>query len=144
MNLFPPISKCNYNGINKQIYDALTEKAIESCQGAATETKKSLDCCADDYIQTCQVSVDGSWKKRGPASLNGVVTMISKTESARILLSCQKSAKAANFGREKQMNLDMLLGLQTMNVRVIMIGHLELWTVQVQLYYSRDQLNDIN
>ena len=42
------------------------------------------------------------------------------------------------------MNLDMLLGLQTMNVRVIMIGHLELWKVQVQLNYSRDQLNDIN
>ena len=39
LNLFPPVSKCNYNGINKQIYDALAEKAIESCQGAATETK---------------------------------------------------------------------------------------------------------
>ena len=38
MNLFAPVSKCNYNGTNKEIYDALTEKAIESCQGAATQT----------------------------------------------------------------------------------------------------------
>ena len=42
------------------------------------------------------------------------------------------------------MNLDMLLGLQAMNVRVIMIGHPELWKVQVQVCYSRGQLNNIN
>jgi len=108
MNLFPPVSKCNYSGINKELYDAIKKKAIDSCKGAATETKRSLYCSADDNIQNCQVSVDGSRQKRGDFSLNGVLTLISK-ENVECLdfIVMSKSAKAANFGREQHMKLDV-------------------------------------
>jgi len=67
-----------------------------------------LDCSADDNIQNCQVSVDGSRQKRGDFSLNGVLTLISK-ENVECLdfIVMSKSAKAANFGREQHMKLDV-------------------------------------
>ena len=34
-------------------------------------------CCTEASVNTCRISVDGSWQKRGHNSLHGVVTAIS-------------------------------------------------------------------
>ena len=34
-------------------------------------------CCTDASVNTCRISVDGSWQKRGRNSLHGVVTAVS-------------------------------------------------------------------
>ena len=78
MNLSPPVTRSNYDAINKKLHVALKETVVESCQKAAKETRQSLDCNDDDIIQDCQVSVDGTWQKRGHISLNGLVTLISR------------------------------------------------------------------
>ena len=73
MNLSPPVTRSNYDAINKKLHVALKETVVESCQKAAKETRQSLDCNDDDIIQGCQVSVDGTWQKRGHISLNGLM-----------------------------------------------------------------------
>ena len=50
---------------------------FQSCKNAALETTIKLGGSSDVVID-CQVSVDGTWQKRGHSSLNGVVTVISK------------------------------------------------------------------
>ena len=79
MNLPPPLSKTGYNKINNKLNSVYKEVAEKSCQEAAKETRIKLGGSADgDDMVDCQVSVDGSWQKRGHMSLNGVVTLVSR------------------------------------------------------------------
>ena len=59
MNLPKPVARKNYDNISNQIGDA------------ATEEEKTLEGSSN-----ISVSVDGTWQKRGFASLNGVVIAI--------------------------------------------------------------------
>ena len=78
MNLAKPISKTQYDKVNDKLFQVYQDTALYSCEEAATETIQKID-EKDPYgITDCQVSVDGSWQKRGHTSLNGVVTVISK------------------------------------------------------------------
>ena len=77
MNFPPPLSKFCYNQTNSLLYDCYKEVAEASCKNAADEVRVANGNKED--VSNCQVSVDGTWQKRGHASINGVVTVISKT-----------------------------------------------------------------
>ena len=69
-----------YNNINDILHKCYGALALESTSNAAEETTNLLsrNSHPPDEIRDCQVSVDGTWQKRGHASMNGVVTVISK------------------------------------------------------------------
>ena len=72
MDFLPPISHSNYDIINQELKSASKSVAEESMRAAMQE-----DCSSenqeDDHVT---VSGDGSWRKRGHSSLQGVSTLI--------------------------------------------------------------------
>ena len=77
MNMPKPITKKNYNAINDILHDTYTETADESTSHAVHETIMSIN-AEQNNVTDCQVSLDGTWQKRGHASINGVVTLMSR------------------------------------------------------------------
>lgn len=80
MNMESPMSVTTYNKMNQSLYSAYSVVALKSTTDAAVETRKTIlhDTFNDDVIADCQVSIDGTWQRRGQASLNGVVVAVSK------------------------------------------------------------------
>lgn len=79
MNMPPPFVNTTYNSWINQLHDIYIETAQESTINAANEVRdKHLDSPNNDETVDCQVSIDGSWQKRGHASMNGVVTAIAR------------------------------------------------------------------
>ena len=76
-NLSKPLSKTQYDKANEQLLKANQDTCLQRCKEAALETTSKLG-GTSDAVTDCQVSVDGSWQKRGHSSLNGVDTVISK------------------------------------------------------------------
>ena len=63
--------------INEKLHNAYETVAEQSTTNAAKETAIALGCDPNNTTD-CQVSVDGTWQRRGYSSLNGVVTLISR------------------------------------------------------------------
>ena len=59
------------------LHDAYENAAEFSMNNAANEVRE-LSKCQHGLICDCEVSLDGTWQKRGHASLNGVTTVIAK------------------------------------------------------------------
>ena len=79
MNMPTPLSFPGYQLINNKLHTFYNNAASESMSNAALETKSLLATNTfDNSITNCQVSVDGTWQKRGYSSMNGVVTLISR------------------------------------------------------------------
>ena len=78
LNMPPPMSKPAYNKTVSSLRDIFIEVAMESMKRGAEETKRHVTKENEDGPADCHVSVDGTWQRRGHASLNGVVTVISK------------------------------------------------------------------
>ena len=78
MNMVPPYNAKAYNSINDMIHDAY-EEAAESSMKKTSDDVRALLNYADDQTADIEVSLDGTWQKRGYASLNGVTTVIAKT-----------------------------------------------------------------
>lgn len=78
MNMPSPMTKNNFNAINKKLFDAYEKVALKSMSNAAVEVRESLKPGnkPEDIID-CGVSIDGTWQRRGYASLNGVVAAVS-------------------------------------------------------------------
>lgn len=76
MNMPKPISLPTYNRINDMLHGAYEKVCKQSMEKAASDTAKSRGQIANETIK-CPVSVDGSWQKRGYASMNGIVSVIS-------------------------------------------------------------------
>ena len=75
MNLPPPMAKNTYKSINNTLHQAYESVAEESMQAASKELHQLSEQTSE--IKDCQVSVDGTWQKRGHSSLNGVISVIS-------------------------------------------------------------------
>lgn len=75
MNMPPPLSRPAYNRINDILHVTYKEMADKSTSSAAEQIRKASGNIND--IQNCQASFDGTWQRRGHASINGVVTAIS-------------------------------------------------------------------
>ena len=78
MNMCPPISTRTYIDINDKIHDIYQVAANKSMKAATDNVRKVINANAgeNDVIDT-DISIDGSWQKRGHSSLNGVVTGVS-------------------------------------------------------------------
>ena len=85
------LSENGFNSVNNQVMNAYRKAAILSMKQAAVEM------CAEDITESTRVrvTVDGSWRKRGHNSLNGVVTLISggKSVDVEVLLKHCKGCK---------------------------------------------------
>ena len=78
MNMMPPMSKTTFNDKQSKIHDAYVSVCQNSMQDAAVENRKLLQEKFDSAaISDLDVSLDGTWQRRGYASLNGIVTAIS-------------------------------------------------------------------
>ena len=75
MNMPPPMQKNAYSKINSSLHTAYKTVADLSMKNAAKEVFQISKQTSD--VRNCQVSVDGTWQKRGYSSLNGVVSVIS-------------------------------------------------------------------
>ena len=75
MNMPPPMSKTRYQSINGVLHDAYESVAEESMKLAGKESHELIE--SDSQVKQCKVSIDGTWQRRGYASLNGAVTAIS-------------------------------------------------------------------
>ena len=72
MNCVPPMNSKSLGEMNKCIADSYYFVAKESMQNAAKDLRSDTEDICD-----VAVSCDGSWQKRGFASLNGLVSVIS-------------------------------------------------------------------
>lgn len=78
VNMPPPMSKPAYNKVVKRIQPCYSDVAVSSMKKAAEDTKSLLNQSNEEGPVNCSVSIDGSWQRRGHASLNGIVTAIAK------------------------------------------------------------------
>ena len=82
VNMPPIMNKDNFDAINDKLYDAYMSGATESMNRAAFEVRKITNpSCKNDDLIDCTVSIDGSWLRKGFASLNGVVAATSHDNS---------------------------------------------------------------
>ena len=72
MNMTPPMAKTTYYKHIPSVHEAYVTTASESMKTAVNELKEDVTQMID-----IDVSVDGTWQRRGHASLNGVTTVIS-------------------------------------------------------------------
>ena len=77
LNMPNCITQRPYDSIKKSLLRSFTEVCQASQAKAAQETKKEIGSFGIDDVVDCNVSVDGTWQKRGYSSLNGVVTLMS-------------------------------------------------------------------
>ena len=73
MNMPPPMAKKAYSSSANEILEAYEDVARQSMGRAATEIKQDEAAVITD----CSVTIDGTWQKRGFASLNGAVVAVS-------------------------------------------------------------------
>ena len=67
----------SYDSVNKSLQKSYAEVAQASQKKAAKETREKLGENNLEDITNCNVSVDGTWQKRGFSSSNGIVTLMS-------------------------------------------------------------------
>ena len=107
MNMEPPmtVSTYTFQTINAKLHSAYAEAASKSIQKAAVETRQNVlkEEFSEGAVANCQVSVDGTWQRRGHASINGVVTVISK-ENGKVLDTAvlSKSCKGCQIWSHKK------------------------------------------
>ena len=79
MNMPPPMTEATFNNIiTKSMHPAYVEVASNNMKDSALNLRKQiLDNYEEDIICNTAVSCDGTWQRRGYASLNDVVSAIS-------------------------------------------------------------------
>ena len=97
MNMHRPMTKNNYNKIIHSLHESFMNVASESMKVAAEDLKSK------ENTGDIAASFDGSWQKRGHASLNGIVSAIS-ISTGKVLDFEVKSKKCK--GCEAHMHLD--------------------------------------
>ncbi len=99
LNLPPPLSKRQYNKINEKLHSAYKDIADQGCLQAGEETKLKLGGSLEgEDLLNCEVSVDGSWQKRGHMSHNGVETLVSRENGKCLDFSAlTKKCKGCEF-----------------------------------------------
>lgn len=102
MNMNRPMTQKNYDNITKSLHESYLKVSEISKKKAAKELFEKLGKDTSTEAE-CDVSVDGTWQKRGHASLNGAVTVISK-DTGKCLDShiMSKSCKGCQHWRGKE------------------------------------------
>ena len=73
MNMPQPMTAKSFSAVNEKLYCAYDEVAKECMFRAVDEIRETSLMADHAQIEDCQVAIDGTWQKRGFASLNGVV-----------------------------------------------------------------------
>ena len=86
MNIPPPMDSKSYRKNFTILYRAYTEVAFKSTTDAALQVEASMD---ESGVKNITASFDGTWQRRGYASLNGVVGCISQGKVVEYELLCK-------------------------------------------------------
>ncbi|XP_065680580.1 uncharacterized protein LOC136094527 [Hydra vulgaris] len=80
MNMPPPMTFNSYKNINNLLHNVYDSASSKCMKKAADEIRTSANTGASIHQLPvdCDISLDGTWQKRGYSSLNGVVSAISK------------------------------------------------------------------
>ena len=78
MNLSPPVTRKQYNKVNVKLHSAYQDVANLACKRAKEELCKSEEGDSASSVAHCEISIDGTWQKRGHVPLNGVITAVSR------------------------------------------------------------------
>ena len=115
MNIPPPMQPNALNNIYNTLHSSYTEIANESMQIASKEIQVEED---GDKIKYVIASFDGTWQKRGYASLNGVVAAIHMVKLL-ILKLCQKFVFRVAIGINQggKTHLDLKIGKENITVQ---------------------------
>ena len=91
-----------FANIQEEMFQAYEKVAEASMIRKAGEVRKRGDQnYSDPSIALCQVSLDGTWQKRGHSSLDGIVTAISEGRCIdRYVMT--KYCKNVRYGTEKR------------------------------------------
>ena len=89
MGMPQPMTPSVYSSINDTVGLAYEAVAQQSMKEAADELR-TTEMTADEEILDTQVTIDGTWQKRGHSSLNGVVVACSKNAK---VIDCQVMSK---------------------------------------------------
>lgn len=97
------LTQASYDSINKSLQRSYGEVAQASQKKAALETRKSIAAGELEQTVDCNVSVDGSWQRRGYASMNGVVTLMSN-DNGKCIDTCvlSKACKGCQHWKGKE------------------------------------------
>eukprot|EP00112_Aurelia_sp_Birch-Aquarium-sp1_P019844 Seg4999.1 transcript_id=Seg4999.1/GoldUCD/mRNA.D3Y31 product="hypothetical protein" protein_id=Seg4999.1/GoldUCD/D3Y31 len=103
LNMPNCLNRSSYESINKSLHRSYSEVAQYSQKKAAIETREKLGEADPTKTVDCQVSVDGTWQRRGYPSLNGAVTLLSK-ENGKCLDICvlSKTCKGCQHWKGKE------------------------------------------
>ena len=103
MNMPNCITQASYDSINKSLQRSYGEVAQASQKKAALETRKSFASAESEQTVDCNVSVDGSWQRRGYSSINGVVTLMSN-DNGKCIDTCvlSKACKGCQHWKGKE------------------------------------------
>ena len=96
INMPPPMAQTSFDNLMDNIHVSYVKSARSSMIKAAEEVIPDL--CANDVVRNATASFDGSWQRRGYASLNGVVTAIAsgKCVDVEVLTKTCKACKYWN------------------------------------------------
>ena len=111
MNMPPPMSLPTYDNINVMLHECYSEITQNSMKMGADETITKVGQQEHDGVTNCQVSVDSTWQKHGHASMNGIVTLISKENGECLDMVCfPKNAEDVLCGKIKRTMLVIMTG----------------------------------
>ena len=107
MNLPPPMAETTYNETVKFMLHPV-DVAAQSMKDDAKEVRREI---LDDYDENAvcdtAVSCNGSWQRRGYASLNGVVTSINIDSGKCLPYQCLvKTCKACELWSQRKGTID--------------------------------------
>lgn len=112
MDMPPPMTKKTYYQLNNLLHQAQESVAEESTKRAGSEIH-DLSPDTAEIIKDCQVSVDGTWQKRGYSSLNGVVTALSSKDGKCLEIAVNSAVIDFNDGQLVLCKVAEQLGLQS-------------------------------
>ena len=106
LNMPPPFTYKTYSNINGKLALAYETVAKECLLSAAEEVRKT-PLTPEAEIEDCQVTIDGTWQKRGHSSLNGVVAATSskgKVIDFHVLTKSCKSCQIWESRRDRKIS----------------------------------------
>ena len=109
MNMPPPMNKTTYQDSIKEIHSAYTKTAEDSMKAAALDLREIVvdDGDDNDRISNVDVYVDGTWQRRGFASLDGAVTVIGVANGKCLAYDCMTKAGKARYGKKRKIRMIM-------------------------------------
>ena len=123
MNMSPPLVKKSYNRINDVLHQVYCEVASIYSMLDANEIHSLLKEGEDVVVDDEDVSLDGTWQKKGHCSKNGVVTAISASIGICLdyrAMLCQNHVRVAKHGQSDRMIQTMTNGKITTTAILIL------------------------